>query len=317
MKIVVLDGYALNPGDLSWEALGELGDLSVYDRTSQEILIERATGADILIPNKVILGAKEMGALPDLKYIGVTATGVNIIDLEAARERGIVVTNIPSYSTASVAQHTFALILELVRSVGFHAERVRQGAWSQCPDFCFWDTTQVELNGKTLGIVGFGDIGQSVARIAQAFEMTVLVHTRSPDPNQQSWVRFVDLDTLLRCSDIISLHCPLTPETTGFINSEQIAIMKPGAFLINTARGQLIDEEALLVALTHQRLAGAGLDVLSQEPPPPDHPLLKAPNCVITPHLAWATLAARQRLMKILVDNIRSFMMGAPQNRVA
>lgn len=317
MKIVVLDGYALNPGDLSWEALGELGDLSVYDRTSQEILIERATGADILIPNKVILGAKEMGALPDLKYIGVTATGVNIIDLEAARERGIVVTNIPSYSTASVAQHTFALILELVRSVGFHAERVRQGAWSQCPDFCFWDTTQVELNGKTLGIVGFGDIGQSVARIAQAFEMTVLVHTRSPDPNQQSWVRFVDLDTLLRCSDIISLHCPLTPETAGFISSEQIAIMKPGAFLINTARGQLIDEEALLVALTHQRLAGAGLDVLSQEPPPPDHPLLKAPNCVITPHLAWATLAARQRLMKILVDNIRSFMMGAPQNRVA
>ncbi|MEJ2470916.1 MAG: D-2-hydroxyacid dehydrogenase [Desulfuromonadales bacterium] len=316
MKIVVLDGYALNPGDLSWEGLAALGELEVYDRTSPAQLVERANGAEILISNKVTLGAQQMAALANLRYIGVTATGVNIIDLEAARERGIVVTNIPAYSTPSVAQHVFALLLELARGVGHHAERVRQGAWSHCPDFAFWETPQIELSGRTLGIIGFGAIGQAVARIARAFEMTVQVQTRSPDPKAHPHVTFTSLETLLAASDVVSLHCPLTEQTTGLINAQRLALMKASAYLINTGRGPLVDEEALAAALHEGQLAGAGLDVLSQEPPPADNPLLKAPRCLITPHLAWATHAARERLMATLVENIRTFLAGRPQNQV-
>ena len=316
MKIVVLDGYALNPGDLSWDRLSEYGELVVYDRTPQESLVERAEGAEILIPNKVIIGAKEMDALPSLRYIGVTATGVNIIDLEAARKHGIMVTNIPAYSTASVAQHVFALLLEMARGVGHHAERVRLGAWSECPDFSFWDTSQIELSGKTFGIVGFGHIGQAVGRIAQCFDMQVVVSTRRPDPLTHPEVCFVGLDNLLTSSDVVSLHCPLTPATELLINAERLALMKRSAYLINTGRGQLVDEKALAQALSDGQIAGAGLDVLSQEPPAQDNPLLKAPNCLVTPHLAWATMAARQRLMDILVQNIRSYIQGEPQNRV-
>lgn len=316
MKIVVLDGHALNPGDLSWDALGELGELVVYDRTPPALTLERAAGAEILIPNKVVLGAGELAALPGLRYIGVQATGVNIIDLEAARAHGIVVTNVPAYSTPSVAQQVFALLLELVRGVGRHAELVRQGAWSKCPDFTFWETPQVELAGKAFGIIGFGDIGRAVARIAAAFGMRVLVHTRTVDAAAAAEVEFVEFDELIRTADVVSLHCPLTAQTERLINAACLARMKKSAYLINTGRGPLVDEAALAAALHGGVIAGAGLDVLVKEPPPQDNPLLAAPNCVITPHLAWATLAARQRLMATLVANVRAFLDGAPQNQV-
>jgi len=316
MKIVVLDGHVLNPGDLSWDGLAKLGELVVYDRTPSELVVERATGADILISNKVVLGAAELAALPDLRYLGVQATGVNIIDLEAARERGIVVTNVPAYSTASVAQHVFALILELTRGVGRHAELVRNGAWTNCPDFAFWETPQVELVGKILGIVGFGDIGRAVARIASAFDMRVLVHTRTPDSTVSAEVSFVSLEELLAKADIVSLHCPLSPQTEKLINAERLELMKGSAYLINTGRGPLVDESALATALHRGEIAGAGLDVLVKEPPTADNPLFNAPNCFITPHLAWATLAARQRLMDTVVANVRAFLAGEPQNLV-
>lgn len=316
MKIVVLDGYALNPGDLSWDGLGALGELTVHDRTPAELMPARAAGAQILIVNKVALGAAELAALPDLRFIGVQATGVNIIDLEAARQRGVVVANVPAYSAPSVAQHVFALLLELARGVGRHDERVRQGVWTRCPDFAFWETPQVELSGKVFGIVGFGDIGRNVARIAAAFGMRILVHTRTPDPEASAEIAFVSLEELLTAADVISLHCPLSPQTEKLLSAERLALMKKTAFLINTARGPLIDEAALAAALRNGAIAGAGLDVLAKEPPPADNPLLTAPNCCITPHLAWATLAARQRLMDTVVANVRAFLGGAPQNRV-
>ena len=316
MKIVVLDGHTLNPGDLSWDSLAELGELVVHDRTPAELTLARAAGAEVLIPNKVVLGAAEMAALPGLRYIGVQATGVNIIDLDAARQRGIVVTNIPAYSTPSVAQLVFALLLELARGVGRHDVQVRQGAWTRCPDFAFWETPQLELTDKVFGIVGFGDIGRAVARIAVAFGMRVLVHTRTPDPVASADVTFVGLNELLTAADVVSLHCPLTPQTEKLINAERLVMMKNSAYLINTGRGQLIDEAALAAALRNGEIAGAGLDVLAKEPPPADNPLLQAPNCFITPHLAWATLAARQRLMDTMVANVRAFLEGHPQNQV-
>jgi glycerate dehydrogenase len=316
MKIVVLDGYALNPGDLSWNRLAELGELVVYERTPAELTLARAAGADILIPNKVVLGAAELLALPGLRYIGVSATGVNIIDLNAARQHGIVVTNIPAYSTPSVAQHVFALLLELARGVGRHDGRVRQGAWTRCPDFTFWETPQVELTDKVFGIVGYGDIGRAVARVAVAFGMRVLVHTRTPVKSDNAEITFVSLNELLAAADIISLHCPLSPQTDQLINAERLEMMKNSAYLINTGRGQLIDETALAAALQKGGIAGAGLDVLAKEPPQADNPLLQAPNCFITPHLAWATLAARQRLMNTMVANVRAFLDGHPQNQV-
>ncbi|MGW8312786.1 MAG: D-2-hydroxyacid dehydrogenase [Desulfuromonadales bacterium] len=315
MKIVVLDGYTLNPGDLSWEGLKKLGDLVVYERTPAELTLERATGAEIMISNKVHLGLEEMTALPLLRYIGVSATGVNIIDLDAARRHGIVVTNVPAYSTPSVAQHVFALLLELARGVGRHADLVRQGSWSNCADFTFWETPQLELAGKVFGIIGYGAIGRAVARIAAAFDMRVLVHTRTPDATADA-VEFVGIDELFATSDIVSLHCPLSPQTENLVNAMRLASMKNSAFLINTGRGQLVDEQALATALRRGDIAGAGLDVLTREPPSADHPLLHVRNCYVTPHLAWATLAARQRLMDTLVANVRAFLDGAPQNQV-
>jgi len=316
VKIVVLDGYATNPGDLSWDGLAEFGTLTIYDRTPAESTVERAAGAAVLITNKVFIGAAEMAALPDLAYIGIQATGVNVVDLDAARQHRIAVTNVPAYSTASVAQHVFALLLELVRGVGRHNERVRKGAWTSCPDFAFQDTPQIELADKVFGIVGFGDIGQATAKIAAAFGMRVMVHTRTPDPQAFPDINYVELDQLLTEADVVSLSCPLTAETDKFINAESLARMKNSAYLINTGRGLLVDETALADALRQGKIAGAGLDVLSREPPPSDNPLLDAPNCFITPHLAWATKAARQRLIDELVANLKAFLAGDSRNRV-
>jgi glycerate dehydrogenase len=316
MKIVILDGYTSNPGDLSWEGLKALGDLTVYDRTAPEQTLERAAGAEILLTNKVALGEGELATLPQLKYIGVQATGVNVVDLNAARKHGVAVTNVPAYSTASVAQHVFALILELARGVGQHAAAVKDGAWSNCPDFTFQQTPQLELCGKTIGIVGFGDIGQATAQIAAAFGMQVVVHTRTPVPESFPRVTFSSLEKLLADSDIVSLSCPLTPQTEGMINAERLAMMKSTAFLINTGRGQLVDEYALAAALYNEEIAAAGLDVLSQEPPQADNFLLKVPNCIITPHIAWATHAARQRLVNEVVANLKAFLNGEKLNRV-
>lgn len=316
MKIVVLDGYTANPGDLDWSPLVALGELTVHDRTAAALTLERAAGAQVVLTNKVVLGATELAALPDLRYIGVLATGYNVVDVSAARERGIVVTNVPAYSTPSVAQHVFALLLELTRGAGRHAALVRQGRWSSSPDFAFWEGAQVELAGLTFGIVGFGAIGRAVARIAGAFGMRVLVHTRTPDPAAWPEVTFVGSDELFTTADIVSLHCPLTDETRGLVNAGRLAAMKPTAYLINTGRGPLVDEAALAAALHAGRIAGAGLDVLSQEPPPANNPLLLAPNCVITPHLAWATTASRQRLLDVAVDNVRAFLAGELRNRV-
>lgn len=321
MKIVVLDGYTLNPGDLSWQALEALGDCTVYERTPKELVIERAAGAEIILTNKVLLGAEQLAQLPQLRYIGVTATGYNVVDVDAARQRGVTVTNVPAYSTASVAQMVFALLLELSQQVGHHAGLVREGRWTASVDFCFWDRPLVELDGLTLGIVGFGAIGRRVARLARAFGMEVLVHTAHPEKYREtaegSEARFVGLDELFRASDIVSLHCPLTEETRALVDARRLALMKSSAFLINTGRGPLVDEAALAAALNTGGIAGAGLDVLSVEPPPVGNPLLQAANCCITPHIAWATRAARERLLETAAGNIRAYLAGAPQNVVS
>jgi glycerate dehydrogenase len=316
MKIVVLDGYTLNPGDLDWDDLKSLGDCPVHERTPADAVIARAADAEILLTNKVVLDAGVLARLPRLRYIGVLATGYNVVDVEAARKRGIVVTNVPAYSTRSVAQLTFALLLELAHHVGHHAHTVREGRWSRCADFSYADTPLVELEGRTMGVVGLGRIGMAVAEIAAAFGMHGVAHTRSRPRATSVPVRLVGLEPLFRESDVVSLHCPLTPETRHLINAERLAWMKPTAFLLNTGRGALVDEAALADALNHGRLAGAGLDVLSTEPPPIANPLLQARNCVITPHFGWATGAARRRLMRIAVDNVRAFLQGAPRNVV-
>lgn len=315
MKIVVLDGYTLNPDDLSWEELEELGECVVYDRTAPDQLRERAKGAQVLMTNKVVLDGDAIRDLPDLRYIGVLATGYNVVDVEAARQAGVTVTNVPAYSTDSVAQMTFALLLELTNSVGVHHEAVTNGMWSASLDFSFRKHALVELSGLTLGIVGYGAIGRAVARIAGAMGMKVLVHTRTSGNGEG--MRFVDLDTVFVESDVVTLHCPLTDETEGIVSRGRLRTMKPSAFLLNTARGPLVDEEALAEALNGGKLAGAGLDVLTAEPPPPDNPLLSAKNCIITPHIAWATLAARQRLMDIIVGNLRAWMDNRPVNIVS
>lgn len=316
MKIVVLDGHTLNPGDLSWDELRALGECEIHPRTPPELVTARAAGAEVVLTNKVVLDAATLAALPALRYIGVLATGYNVVDTAAARARGVTVTNVPGYSTKSVAQLTFALLLELTHHVGHHAETVRAGRWSASPDFCYWDFPLVELDGRTLGVVGFGAIGREVARIAAAFGMRVLAHTRRPPNPPPSGVEFVPLEELFACADVVSLHCPLTPETKHLVNAERLARMKPGAFLLNTGRGPLVDEAALAAALNRGELAGAGLDVLSVEPPPPNHPLLTARNCVITPHLAWASEAARRRLLREVVANLRAFLAGSPRNVV-
>jgi glycerate dehydrogenase len=316
MKIVVLDGYTLNPGDLSWDELKALGECEVFDRTPPDRTVARAKDAEIALTNKTVLDGKVLGQLPKLRYAGVLATGYNVVDVQAARERKIVVTNVPAYSTSSVAQMVFAHLLELTHHVGHHAQSVREGRWTASADFAYWDFPLIELSGLTMGIVGYGRIGRETAAVARAFGMKVLAAGRAPKP-EAGEVEFVPLDELFRRSDVISLHCPLTPETKGLVNAQRLALMKPTAFLINTSRGPVVDEPALADALNSGRIAGAGLDVLSVEPPPADNPLLKAKNCHISPHFAWATRAARERLMKVAVENVRQFLAGRSQNVVS
>ena len=315
MKIVVLDGFTLNPGDLSWDPVAECGELILHDRSSASEVIDRLTNANAALTNKVVIDRATLERLPKLRYIGITATGVNVVDLAAAKERGITVTNVPSYSTDSVAQATFALLLELANRVGHHAQAVREGRWTRCPDFCFWDFPLIELAGLNLGVIGYGQIGQAVARIARAFGMNVLA-TPSRSRKAESGVQVVSLETLLSESDVVSLHCPLTPETKGLINSDRIRLMKQTAFLLNTSRGPLVVENDLAKALREGRIAGAGLDVLSVEPPVQGSPLFDAPNCFITPHQAWGTRAARQRLMNVTAANLKAWITGSPQNVV-
>jgi glycerate dehydrogenase len=317
MKIIVLDGYGLNPGDLSWSAWETLGELKVYDRTSPSELLERSEGAEVLITNKTLITANDMALLPELKYIGVLATGYNVVDIDEAKARGIVVTNIPAYSTASVAQMVFAHILNITQRVGYYADENVRGRWTNNPDFCYWDTNLVELDGKKMGIVGYGNIGKATARIALAFGMEVLAYTSKDQKDLPQGVKKVSLDELFAESDVISLHCPLTPDTKELVNAHRLKTMKPSAILINTGRGPLINEQDLADALNEGRIAGAGLDVLSVEPSVVGNPLLRAKNCFITPHIAWATKEARTRLMDIAINNLRSYQEGNIINNVA
>ena len=315
MKIVILDGYTLNPGDLSWDEIRKLGECTVYDRTPPEKILERASKVAAIFTNKVVIGRDIIKQLPDLKFIGVLATGYNVVDLQAAAEAGILVANIPAYSTASVAQMVFSHILNIAQNVSKHAKSVKDGDWTNSIDFTYHLTPQTELAGKTLGIIGFGQIGQAVARVGLAFGMKILFQNRSKKETNADF-RQVDLDTLLAESDFISLNCPLTDENAGFINKSTIGKMKKSAILINTGRGALINEKDLADALNSGRIAGAGLDVLSTEPPKAENPLLAAKNCYITPHIAWATKEARQRLMQIAAQNLKAFINGTPQNIV-
>lgn len=317
MKIVVLDGYGLNPGDLSWEGMQALGELTVYDRTAPAELLERSAGAEVLVTNKTVITAEDMAALPDLKYIGVLATGYNIIDVKAAKERGIVVTNIPAYSTDSVAQMVFAQILNITQRVGHYAYANRHGRWANNPDFCYWDTNLTELHGKKMGIIGLGNTGKATARIAAAFGMQVCAYTSKPQPELPAGIRKMELDEIFRECDIVSLHCPLTPDTKELVNAKRLAAMKPTAILINTGRGPLVNEQELADALNRGVIAAAGLDVLSSEPPLYTNPLLTAKNCFITPHIAWATKEARVRLMDIAVENLKGYVKGEIVNNVA
>jgi glycerate dehydrogenase len=309
MDIVVLDGYTSNPGDLSWGRFEALGRLTVYDHTPAALTVERARGAELLVSNKIVLDRGVIGRLPRLRYIGLLSTGYNVVDLKAARERGVPVTNIPAYSTDSVAQLVFSLLLEFCAHVRLHSDSVRAGEWERCRDFCYWKAPVMELAGKTMGIVGFGRIGRRVARLATAFGMRVLAYDALRTDTQP-------LETVLREADVLSLHCPLTPETEGLINKETIAAMKPGAILINTSRGPVLNERDVADALADGRLGGLGADVLSVEPPQSDNPLLRAPNCLLTPHIAWASREARARLLEAAAENIEAFLAGAPVNVV-
>lgn len=312
MKIVVLDGYGLNPGDLSWDEMGQLGELVVYDRTTPEEVIERAADADVILTNKVALKSKEMDALSKLKYIGVLATGYNIIDTDYAKSKGIIVTNIPAYSTDSVAQMTFAHILNITNRIEHYADQTRKGQWSRNKDFCYWDTPLVELAGKTIGIVGLGAIGFKVARVALEFGMDVFAFTSKNAADLPEGIRKTTLEGLLAISDVLTLHCPLNNETRKMINAESLGKMKKGAILINTGRGPLVDEQAVADALESGQLGAYGTDVMSAEPPAIDNPILKAPNAYVTPHVAWATFEARTRLMGIAVNNVKTFIEGNP-----
>ncbi|UCF42968.1 MAG: D-2-hydroxyacid dehydrogenase [Planctomycetota bacterium] len=316
MKIVVLDGYTLNPGDLSWEELEELGSCSVYERTPSELTVERAKDAEIVLTNKTVLSAEVIEQLEQVRYIGVLATGYNVVDVEAARKRGVVVTNVPAYGTESVAQMVFAHLLNLTQHVGEHSESVREGRWSACPDFCYWERPLIELEGLTMGIVGLGRIGKAVARLAGAFGMKVIGYDVVQPAGLPEGCRMVGLEDVFRLGDVVSLHCPLTPETERLVNKERLSLMKHTAFLINTSRGPLVDETALAEALNNGEIAGAGLDVARTEPPSGDNPLLKAKNCYITPHIAWATRSARERLYRAAVENVAAFIDGRPRNVV-
>jgi glycerate dehydrogenase len=314
MKIVILDGYTLNPGDISWAGFETLGDITVYDRTPPDKIIERSENAEIILTNKTIVNKKTLEQLPKLKYIGVLATGYNIVDVKVANEKNIIVTNIPSYGTSSVAQMVFALLLELTQNVGYHSNSVQKGRWSESEDWCYWDKPLIELDGLTMGIIGFGRIGKAAAKIANAFGMNVIANDAVTIESPPDWIKIVDQETIFRESDVISLHCPLTNENKEFVNSKKINLMKKSAYIINTSRGLLINEEDLAHALNGKRIAGAGLDVLSKEPPDETNPLLTAMNCIITPHIAWATKAARQRLMNIAVENLETYLEGKAQN---
>ena len=308
--IVILDGFTANPGDISWAAIEALGNCKIYDRTGEADVVARAADADIVLTNKTLITQKSLAALPRLRYIGVLATGYNTVDVQAAQQRGILVCNVPEYSTPNVTQAVFALLLELTNRTGHHSQTVHEGRWSASPDFCYWDGELVELAGRTLGIVGYGRIGKAVAAVGRAFGMQILAHRRSASDDPQ----FVSLDRLLSESDVVSLHCPLVPDTKELINAARLAQMKPSAFLINTARGALIHEPDLAAALNTERIAGAGLDVLSVEPPLASNPLLSARNCVMTPHIAWATRNARLRLLEVTAANIRGYLLNRPQN---
>ena len=313
--IVVLDGATMNPGDLNWARLEELGACTFYDRTPNDKVIERCDEAEIVITNKVVFSKSIIARLARLKYIGVSATGYNIVDINAAKKAGVVVTNVPAYSTMSVAQMVLAHILNLTQHVAQHSDSACSGAWAACPDFSYWDFPLIELDGLTLGIVGLGRIGSAVAKIALAFGMKVIYSDHSQLAFVENLIH-VDQETLFSQSDIVTLHCPLTPETEHLVNAEMLAHMKSSAFLINTSRGLLVDELALAEALNSGRIAGAGLDVLTSEPPAADNPLLSAANCFITPHIAWATKSARQRLLHVVIENIKAFLTGEPQNVV-
>ena len=317
LKFVVLDSYALNPGDLSWEWLENLGECDIYDRTPADKILERCIGADIVITNKTPLTKETLSQLSNLKYIALESTGYNVVDCEYAKSMGVPVSNIPSYSTSAVAQLTFSLILEITNAVGIHSESVRNGDWANCPDFCYWKTPLTELCGKTLGIVGFGQIGQAVADIAEAFKMNIVaVSGHETDQSHRKNFSWVDIDTLAKLSDIISFHCPLTEKTTGLVNEDFISKCKDGAIIINTSRGPVVNDQALADALDSGKLRGAGLDVLTVEPPKADNPLLSAKNCFITPHIAWAGFETRERLMNILEENVKAYLNGNPQNVV-
>ncbi|MGH1374687.1 MAG: D-2-hydroxyacid dehydrogenase [Cellvibrionaceae bacterium] len=316
MNIVVIDGFTLNPGDLSWAGFEVLGRCTIYPRTAPEQVIERCVGADVVLTNKVVFSDEVLAQLPRLKYLGVLATGYNVVDVAAAERRGIAVTNIPAYGAQSVAQFVFAQILQWAQPVHYYAETVKAKRWQQSADFCYYDHSMIELAGKTLGIIGFGAIGKKVAQIALGFDMQVLIHTRTPPASLPEGMDCVDLTDLAKNSDIISLHCPLTSANERFINAAFLNAMKVSAYLINTGRGPLIDETALFDAIDQKRIAGAALDVLSVEPPQADHTLFKLPGCVVTPHIAWATLEARQRLMGIAVDNLSAYLLKHRKNRL-
>lgn len=316
MKIVLLDAHTANPGDASWAPLEAIAPCEIYPRTPLAETAARCAGAEIVITNKAPVTREIIAALPDLKYIGVTATGYNIVDTAAARERGIVVTNVPGYSSPAVAQLVFALLLELTNHVGHHAQTVSEGRWAACPDFCYWDHPVIELSGRTLGIIGYGDIGSSVARIGLAFGMNVLASKREWKTPPPEGVKPASIDEIFAQSDAISLHCPLTEDTKHLVGERTLSLMKPSAFLINTGRGPLVDEEALARALNEGRIAGAGLDVLSVEPPKAGNPLFTAKNCLITPHIGWASREARRRLIDLTASNLRAFLEGRPVNVV-
>ena len=317
MKIVILDGYTENPGDLSWEDFDKLGELTVYDRcANEEEVIKRIAGAEIVITNKTPVSRKVIESNENLKYIGVMATGYNIVDCKAAREKGIPVTNIPSYGTYAVSQFAIALLLEICHHTGHHDRAVKEGRWERNPDWCFWDHPLIELLGKTIGIIGFGRIGQTTGKIAQALGMEVIANDTAPNDDGAKIAEYVSLEELFERSDVISLHCPLFPDTEGMINRKSIAEMKDGVIIINNSRGALIVEQDLADALNSGKVRAAGLDVVSAEPIKPDNPLLKAKNCFITPHISWAPKESRERLMLITIDNLRSFLDGKPVNVV-
>lgn len=317
MNIIVLDGYTLNPCDLSWDELNELGDVTIYNRTKKSDLIERAKSAEILITNKTILDRDIINQLPKLKYIGVLATGYNVVDIKTAAEKNIIVTNVPSYSTKSVAQMVFALILELTLNVGLHSNSVKNGEWSESSDFSYWKRPLIELDGLSLGIIGYGQIGREVAKLGNSYGMKILVNTRSKIIDHEKYISQVTFNEIFNLSDIITLHLPLTEKSKNMISKTQLSKMKKSTFIINTSRGPLVNEEDLAEALNNYQISGAGLDVLSTEPPSNSNPLLKAKNCIITPHIAWATQASRKRLMSVAVINIKAFINGLPKNVVS